>query len=340
MSASKQVDGNGACSAAVPGTLMVARSPDRVHPRRAVDTGTKYRLTLVSGSNTSCDAGEMCGLQSAASFDPLNGTHERRREAARTWSSTSPATDRDEHVRVHARPRRSPTSTARASSTAPEVARGENAAALKIAATHGCVDEREVQRRGLHRVDARAVENCQYLQGAMPTAMGDVADELHAARRHDRAVVHPGRDVAAGDVRHEHQMTRDAPASASRTRHRHRRSCACASPRRGPITGYIFDKGGTPTLQVALALYMDAPDMSDHAVDHDLHSQAAAAHPRRSGDVPRGRPHRDRPREHRRRPGHDQHLERSLGSGAVDLVVPKGQMKLQLISPPVRGAMP
>jgi hypothetical protein len=32
-------------------------------------------------------------------------------------------------------------------------------------------------------------------------------------------------------------------------------------------------------------------------------------------------------------------IKTPLGSGAVDLIVPQGEMKLQLISPPVRGAI-
>ena len=45
-------------------------------------------------------------------------------------------------------------------------------------------------------------------------------------------------------------------------------------PAGGPVTGYIIDDGGEPTMVVALDLYMDAPDLSLPLVDgHDLHSK-------------------------------------------------------------------
>jgi hypothetical protein len=34
------------------------------------------------------------------------------------------------------------------------------------------------------------------------------------------------------------------------------------------------------------------------------------------------------------------HVSTPFGDGAVDLVVPQGEMKLQLLSPAVRGALP
>src|SRR5262249_32879919 len=44
-------------------------------------------------------------------------------------------------------------------------------------------------------------------------------------------------------------------------------------PANGPALGYLIDDGGTPTLVVQLALYMDAPDMDLGVVAHDLHSK-------------------------------------------------------------------
>jgi len=111
-------------------------------------------------------------------------------------------------------------------------------------------------------------------------------------------------------------------------------------PASGPITGYIYDNNGTPTLQVALALYMDAPDMSITLSTHDLHSKPLqlildgpvnfledgriAIDLSNTADMPV-----------------TINISNSiLGSGAVDLLVPKSLMTLQLISPPVRGALP
>ena len=49
-------------------------------------------------------------------------------------------------------------------------------------------------------------------------------------------------------------------------------------PAGGPVTGYLIDDGGTPTLVLALALYLDAPDMSlPLGTTHDLHSKPVSA---------------------------------------------------------------
>ena len=105
----------------------------------------------------------------------------------------------------------------------------------------------------------------------------------------------------------------------------------------GGVVGYIVDKSGTPTLIVKLDLYMDAPDMSIPLSSHDLHSKPLSA--TLSGPVtflPDGRISiavqntADLPVE--------VNISAPLGiSGSVKMRVPAGEMKLQLISPPLRG---
>jgi hypothetical protein len=111
-------------------------------------------------------------------------------------------------------------------------------------------------------------------------------------------------------------------------------------PANGPITGYVYDDNGTPTMMVKLDLYMDAPDMSITLSSHDLHSKPLSlalkgpvtftSDGRMSiavanvADVP---------------------IVINVTSGgfipsSVVLALPKGQMKLQLLSAPLRGALP
>jgi hypothetical protein len=116
-------------------------------------------------------------------------------------------------------------------------------------------------------------------------------------------------------------------------------------PASGPITGYIIDDNGTPTLVMSLALYLDAPDMLDNhdmmptLFNHDLHSKPLTV-------TLRG-PMRFLP---------DGRLviavaniedvpiivnidNRAGSSGSVEMLVPRGEMKIQLASRPLRGGL-
>jgi hypothetical protein len=111
-------------------------------------------------------------------------------------------------------------------------------------------------------------------------------------------------------------------------------------PATGPVTGYIYDDGGMPSMEVKLDLYMDAPDLSITAASHDLHSKPFSL--MLKGPVtflPDGRISiavknvADVPIT----------INVSitiLGDGDVKLILPAGQMKLQLLSAPLRGALP
>jgi len=111
-------------------------------------------------------------------------------------------------------------------------------------------------------------------------------------------------------------------------------------PANGPITGYVYDDNGSPSMMVKLDLYMDAPDMSVPLSSHDLHSKPLSL--ALKGPVtftPDGR------------------MSISVAnladvpivinltttgfiSSTVTLKLPAGQMKLQLLSAPLRGALP
>jgi hypothetical protein len=105
----------------------------------------------------------------------------------------------------------------------------------------------------------------------------------------------------------------------------------------GPVMGYIINGGTTPTMVVSLDLYMDAPDMSIPLSSHDLHSKPLTI--ALSGPVnflPDGRiaiqlaNTADVPVTI--------NISAPLGiSGGVELVVPMGEMHLELVSPPLRG---
>jgi hypothetical protein len=109
----------------------------------------------------------------------------------------------------------------------------------------------------------------------------------------------------------------------------------------GPVIGYIVEQNGSPVLVAQLDLYLDAPDMSlPLGTTHDLHSKELSV--TLSGPV---------------KTLEDGRIAIAatnvatvpftvninpplIGSGQVDMEIPKGEMHLQLISPPLRGAPP
>jgi hypothetical protein len=112
-------------------------------------------------------------------------------------------------------------------------------------------------------------------------------------------------------------------------------------PASGPVTGYIVAGANGPKMVVALDLYMDAPDMNVPLSTHDLHSKPLSV--TLEGPVrflPDGRiaiqvsNTEDRP------------VEVAIVApppvsimGTIQMIVPKGEMKLQLVSPPLRGGV-
>jgi hypothetical protein len=108
-------------------------------------------------------------------------------------------------------------------------------------------------------------------------------------------------------------------------------------PATGPVMGYIIDGGGTPKLVVALDLYMDAPDMTLPLTTHDLHSKPLSVSLEGPlSFLPDGRISiatantADLPVE--------VVIRSTIGEvGRVQMVVPAGEMKLQLVSAPLRG---
>jgi hypothetical protein len=107
-----------------------------------------------------------------------------------------------------------------------------------------------------------------------------------------------------------------------------------------PLEGYIVDRGGTPTMIVALELYMDAPDMQLPIAQHDMHSKPLAVAlegPLTFGDDGRVAISLTNVADVPITVG----VNAPLGiTGALNLVVPKGEMRLELLSRAQRGALP
>jgi len=330
----EQLDGAGACTAAVPGTLVRGDRTLSFVPDQPWAAGARYRLVLVSGSNNACNAGEICdSTGDAASFDPLAGNANDdgggpnlvidfvgAPASTGTFLITraSPATDTNGSGFVETG----------------EVRRDENRAALHITGTTGAISNAEFTSPDcLPGMPGR--QACMYVLGAMPVTMGELSTTCPlpggaTAPSCVPVTLAPSAMYATSismDATVGFDIGTDTGMSVMRVR----------EPATGPVTGYIIEDAGTPTMVVALDLYMDAPDMSVPLSDHDLHSKLISVVLR--GPVtflPDGRiaitlaSTADVPVE--------VNIDAPLGvSGAVKMIVPAGEMKLQLVSPSPRG---
>nr|HEX4312339.1 Ig-like domain-containing protein [Kofleriaceae bacterium] len=336
----EQVDASGACSQTVPGTLERHDHDLRFIPDAPWTPGTSYRLTLVSGSNKNCDAGEICGMNGdAASFDPLNGTQGTGASGGPNLaiSFVGAMPDGQTFLLTGAAPFADINGDGQVDGA--EAINDANRAGLTITGTTGAISDAKFNSpRCPDGTPAGA--SCMYLDGAMPTEMGDVqmscampdgttADACVPVTLTPQAMYATSISMSATVGI---SISTDTGTSVMRIRE---------PTGGGPIVGYIATgSDGTPQLELALDLYMDAPDMSITLSSHDLHSKPlsvlligpvqfladgriaiAAAN---VADVPV-----------------TVNISAPLGiKGAVDMVLPAGQMKLQLVSPALRGVAP
>ncbi len=336
----EQLDGAGACVAPVPGALIHRERGLLFVPDTPWADGTNYRLVMVSGGNSGCDAGELCGSTGdAASFDPLNGaqngdgggpalsidfTGAPASKATYMFAAAGPFTDINGDYQVNG----------------VELAQDANRAALQIASTTG--DITQASFNGTDCVpETPDKDACMYLTGAMPVEMGELTTDCPLPDGSMAAsclpvTMNPGVMYATSismkatiNALVNININSDTGITVMRVRE---------PAGGGPVTGYIVDDGaGGTKMVVALDLYMDAPDLSLPLSSHDLHSKPVTVSlegPVRflddgriaialtnTADVPVSIK-----------------VSAPLGVGGnVNLVMPAHQMKLQLESRPLRG---
>ncbi len=331
----EEVDAAGACTAPVPGTLLVHDRDLSFVPDRPWTSGTHYKLSLISGGNTGCDANEICGLSGAANFDPLAGDEggdaggpalvipfSGADATGGTFMMTAPFPFTDVNG-----------SGFRDSS---EQERDDNRAALRIVGTSGSVNGATFD--GPDCVPATPEkENCMFLVGSMPADMGAATTDCVLPGGETAASCIPVKLSAQAMYGTSISMTADlgllSPSTSTAVQ-----VMRVREPADGPVMGYVVDRGGTPTMVLALELYMDAPDMSlPLGTGHDLHSKLLSV--QLEGPLtflPDGRiaislaNTADLPVTVKLSPP-------LIGDGSIDMIVPAGEMKLQLESPAQRG---
>ena len=332
----EEVDAAGACTAIVPGTLMARDRTLTFIPDQPWAVGKKYKLTLVSGGNESCDNGELCGTSSAANFDPLNGneggdaggpplaiTFTGTEPSGGTFLMTGPFPITDVNG-----------SGVRDTS---EQLRDDNRAALRIMGTSGSVNSASFD--GPDCVPSTTEkENCMYLTGSMPAVMGEVTTTCPLPGGQSAPACVPVKLSPQVMYGTSVTMTANVPLLGNTEAATGMQMMRIREPANGPVMGYIVDRYGTPTMVVQLELYMDAADMSlTLGTGHDLHSkQLSVVLEGPLTFLADGRiaitlaNTADLPVVVNLSPP-------LLGAGAVNMIVPKGEMKLSLVSPAQRG---
>jgi hypothetical protein len=313
----EQIDDAGACVQTVAGTLVRRQRELELVPERPWQQGVRYQLRLVSGGDGTCSAGEVCGANGkAASFDPLAGT------------TASKAGGPDLVARFIGGAASKATTLLAA--TRPLVDTNGTGGLLDFAYFNGPDCEPSTPE----------VESCMYIQGTIPAQLGERRDNCTLPDGSSVATCIPVAMSAQAMYSTSMGMTAGAlgigiptETGTSIMRVRERKDGS-------PLEGYIVDRGGVPTMIVALDLYMDAPDMSLPLAQHDMHSKPLsvslegplefqpdgriAIGLRNTTEVPI-----------------TVGINAPFGiSGTVKLVVPKGEMRLRLMSGAIRGSQP
>ena len=330
----EEVDGAGTCLAVVPGTFMSRSRTITFVPDQPWTVDKRYRLRLVSGGNGSCNAGEVCGTGgNAASFDPLAGTTNGDAggpDLSITFVGAAPVKSTYMLAEV------APFSDINGSGFLEngEALRDANRAALQITGTTGDVSQAHFTSDDC-LPGVTGTQACMYLLGSIPVEMGEVTSTCPLPDGSNAAACLPV--TMSAEAIYATSVSMNATAVIGINTDTGTSVMRVREPATGPVTGYIIDRGGMPTLLVQLDLYMDAPDMSIPLSSHDLHSKPLSV--MLQGPVtflPDGRISiavantADLPVT--------VNINAPLGvSGSVKMVVPAHEMKLQLVSPPLRG---
>jgi hypothetical protein len=212
-----------------------------------------------------------------------------------------------------------------------EQERPENRVGMRITGTTGGVDDAQFADADCIP-ETPEVENCIYLSGAVPTELGEVTSSCGSTGASSCVPVYLspeamyGTSITMTATVFGVDIDTDTEVNIMRMR----------DAAGGPITGYLVDRSGTPTLVLDLQLYMDAPDMSIPLSDHDLHSKPImltlegpmtflsdgriSIALSNTQDVPV-----------------EVNISNLALSGSVQMIMPKGLMTLQLLSPAPRG---
>jgi hypothetical protein len=335
----ERLDGAGNCVDVVPGTLNVSDRGFRFVPAAAFTVGTRYQLVMRAGSDALCSQGELCGANGVAlDTDPLSGSSAGGPNVVLQFNATAPGPDSYQPLTSEPYADLNDNGTV----DADEVFHDENRVAMEITGTHGIVSDASLN--GTDCVPSRAgTQVCTSLRADLPVVVGktDAACPVGPMGTAAGAGTLPCLEVRVlPNVLLNTSMSmnttvigllpiNDLPTNELIMRVR--------EPT-GPAIGYIMREPGStaPSFVIKQSVYLDAPDLSiaGGLASHDLHSKALEIPLK--GPVtflPDGRMHvaltnlEDVPVS----------VNISAGlSGGIDLNIPKGELHLTVVGPPLR----
>ncbi|MCE9580505.1 MAG: Ig-like domain-containing protein [Deltaproteobacteria bacterium] len=331
-----------ACASVVPGQLVVGERTLRFVPDAGWEPGARYRVVLHGGNDRDCDAGELCARTRAPlNSDVLDGIADDGNAGGPDVALpfTGAAAEPGRYAMI--------TRTAPVADTngngyvdAGEHATATNRAAMVITGTSGMI--RSASLRGPDcDPSTPATEACMYLSGALPAVMGSLQHDCEVGGAHVAACIPI---ELSPQLMYGTSLSLDADVAVVGSLSNQKTEqlvLRLRAPGGAPITGYVVTGAdGKAELRARLDLYLDAPSMRLLAgiAGHDLHSKPLAidvAGPVSFGD--------------------DGRITIAvantaavplsvgvsaigIGIGKISMEIPAGQMKLQLVGEPAKGA--
>ncbi|MBK7540103.1 MAG: Ig-like domain-containing protein [Myxococcales bacterium] len=337
----EQLDGAGACVQAVPGELTVRQAGFRFTPLTRWIPGARYRVTMIAGTDATCNAGEVCG----ANGRPLNtdaladADSEGGAAVVLPFTAASPAPTT--MIPLTALPLADRNGNGYLD--AGEILHPDNQLAVDVVSTSG-----DVTAAALAGPDCKPAllgnQVCIGVAAALPVTVLPKVESCPitptGAPATGAGPCVPVR-ISAQSVRVT-SLTINATAKIGiveidirnvQTGLMHLR---LLEPTAAGAVGYILDDGnGKPMFVIAVQTLMDAPDLSIPLVDHDVQSKPVNLV--LTGPVTFLPDGRMRVELHNR--GNviiPVHITAPLVDGYINLRVPDGTLSLSLVTPAIR----
>jgi hypothetical protein len=339
----ERVDADGRCAGVVPGTLVTRDRAARFAPAAPWQAGAAYRLTLVAGPDATCGPSEICGRNGK----PLN-THPLAGVAAVAGGpdvvvdfTGAPATQ-DAYQFQESDPFVDQNGTGYVDAS--ERPNDENVSVFEVAGVGGAVTAASLSGADC-RPDRVGQQTCSYLHSTTPESIGGVLPNCPIdAQGQPSTAPNPCVQVRV----YPHLITGTSTSMSSTTTvlifpiplqdQPNGKTITRFREVGGPAYGYIMNEPGVAEAQFVIVMdaYFDAPDLTlPFGATHDLHSKPI--HTILKGPITF------------RPDGRLQTELRSLtnttltvtigslaGSGHIDLRIPAGQMRINIVGPPIR----
>jgi hypothetical protein len=328
------VDAGGNCVAPVSGTLVRRARGFQFTPTAPWTPGQRYRMVLVPGGNDGCDAGNLCGANGRAlNTDALDGTEGGQGGGPNLVIPFEGAPDTSgTFVPAQAFPFSD--INGNGFLDAGEIPRDENRAAMRITDADGITGGASLAMEDCIPATPE-VEGCMYISASMPVVMGELEEncDMGALGTADRCIpaqIFP--QVIYGTSLRMDTGLFGIDVDTGQMVIRVREQLGV------PLMGYVIEQGGVAQMVAVLDMYMDAPDMSIPLASHDLQSKPISvivAGP--LGFLPDGRI-QIRLSNVAAVSTSVQISTLGLDVGNIFMEIPAGEMKLQLVSPPLKGA--